>query len=376
MRHRLLIFFAAAITIVPLLVTLTGTGSDGDQREQRRLAGWPDLQLSIAGLKKMPQQLEAWFNDHFGLRSRFVRFHDVLEYRLLGSSRRVLVGEQGWLFLERGIRTDVEMTPIVRDLCGEVPFSDQQLEHWAEALDRNRRELKKHNIEYVFMIVPNKHSLYHRFLPRARHCDSTETRFNQLSDRLKKNNAFNLIDLKTPLLEAAHGEEFVYHKTDTHWNGPGIRLAYAELGNYLNAHQIEWNNLESLGRIKSNRVHRKAGDLSRMAGLETTVTETMYGYTIHQPVAVELNNPWPNLSKDPYRQPEQWMLPESTSTTDVVIFHDSFVGRSVKTLFAESFAHSRFVWQGAPTLNLEILKSQPPTLVIHEMVERNLLQPW
>jgi len=376
MRHRLLILFAAAVTLMPLLLTPIGIDRNGDQREQRTLASWPEMQFSIDGISRLPKQLEAWFDDHFGLRSRLVRFHDVLEYRLLGSSRRVLVGDQGWLFLERGIRTDVEMIPIVRDLCGEVPFSRQQLDHWVTSLERNQRRLEDRGITYVLMIVPNKHSLYRRHLPRARHCDSDNTRLDQLSERLTALNTVNFIDLKTPLLKAANDRELVYHKTDTHWNGPGIRLAYAKLAEFLDFNHIEWINLESAKRIKSNRVHNRAGDLSRMAGLETTVTETMYGYTIHLPTAVQQENPWPELSKDPYRQPEKWELPDATGATDVVIYHDSFVGRSLKLLLAESFGESRFVWQGSPELDIDMLDSDPPTLVIHEMVERNLLQPW
>ncbi len=378
MRHRLFILITGAICTLPLILTLAMGNGAVDQREQRALADWPTIELSRQGIGRLPQQLEAWFNDHFGLRAKLVSVHDRLEYRLLGQSSRVLVGEQGWLFLKRGLRTDVEMIPIVRDLCGETPFSESQLAHWVTALDRNRRELASRGVAYVLMIVPNKHTLYRRYLPAYSHCDASAGRLQQLTKRLRTIDGFKLVDLKTPLLQASlntAADGFVYHKTDTHWNGAGIRIAYAALAPFLDD-LIDWNNMETAGRIKPNRVHQKAGDLSQMAGLADSVTESMYGFDIHLPTAQQLDNPWPRHSKDPHRQPQQWRLGDSAVASDVVVFHDSFVGRTMKTLLAESFARTRFVWQGSPTLPVDILDDDPPDLVIHEMVERNLLQPW
>lgn len=349
-----------------------------DQRERRQLTQWPDIEFSRRGIDQLPKQLEAWFDDHFGLRSTLVSLHDRLEFRLLGSSSRVLVGEQGWLFLRRGLRTDVEMIPIVRDLCGETPFSPAQLDHWVAALARNQTQLASRGIAYLFMIVPNKHTLYRRYLPAYAHCDARASRLEQLTARLNSIEGFNLVDLKTPLLLASENsaaDQFVYHKTDTHWNGSGIRIGYSAMAPFLDD-LIDWTNIETAGRIKANRIHRKAGDLSQMAGLSDRVTESMYGFDVHLPTATKVQNPWPSLSADPGRQPEQWRHGDAELNSDVVIFHDSFIGRTAKTLLAESFGRTRFVWQGSPKLPIEILETEPPQLVIHEMVERNLLQPW
>jgi len=131
-----------------------------DQREQRRLAAWPDIEFSRHGIHQLPRQLETWFNDHFGLRSKLVSLHDRLEFELLGSSGRVLVGEGGWLFLKRGIRTDIEMIPIVKDLCGETPFTQTQLDYWASTLERNANELASRGIDYLLVKTMNPLSLF------------------------------------------------------------------------------------------------------------------------------------------------------------------------------------------------------------------------
>src|SRR6185436_2076785 len=90
----------AALFVVSIAVACLGTivGLDTGRvsGENRKLAGPPDWN---APLKQIPRQIDAWFDDHFGLRNSLVSLHGAVGYALgASSSKDVVVGRKGWLF--------------------------------------------------------------------------------------------------------------------------------------------------------------------------------------------------------------------------------------------------------------------------------------
>lgn len=79
----------------------------------------------------------------------------------------------------------------------------------------------EHGVELVFMPVPNKYTLYHRF---ARPDDAYNGFLPRLYAQLERRHV-RYIDLYHPFLASP---KLVYFPTDGHWNGAGVDLALDE----------------------------------------------------------------------------------------------------------------------------------------------------
>src|ERR1700710_302643 len=73
-RRLLTILFVAMISL-PLVVNLVGIDGADPGAENRELAAFPHLDASPASIAALPNALAAWFDDHFGFRSRLVRWY-------------------------------------------------------------------------------------------------------------------------------------------------------------------------------------------------------------------------------------------------------------------------------------------------------------
>lgn len=368
------IFAAVFIGMIalPFLLALVKPAGDVSRAEKRQLAPAPRLELSVAAITQLPRQIDSWFNDHFGFRAKLARANDTLEYAFLGSSQRVIVGTDGWLFLKRGLRNDVNLMPVVRDLCGDAPLPQAQLDAWVNALQTNAKTLEARGATYVLVVVPNKHTLYHDYLPSSVACKPGRTRLDQLAARLNALDNFPWIDLRDAFADI--DDVLLFHKTDTHWNANGAMAAYDILARWMSG-KVAFAKLETETRVRRIDTPIGGGDLAHMAGLDGTVSETMHGFKVENPLAKPLRNPYPQLTADPGRQPQAFRLPHDRFD-NAVVFHDSFVSRRLKHLLAETFSVTRFAWAGNPALPLDIVQPDHAGIVIHEMVERNLLQPW
>jgi len=118
----------------------------------------------------------------------------------------------------------------------------------------------------------------------------------------------------------------------------------------------------------------EGGDLARLAGLQGSMTDLMQGFELRDRRTESLGNPYPQLKRGRRRQPRAFRR-QDDQYDNAVIFHDSFFDERVQQLYAESFSETHFVWAGNPVLPLEILKPDHAGIVIHEMVERNLMKP-
>ncbi len=371
-RDKIFTAVFVSMIVLPFVLALVKPAGGVSKAEKRQLSPAPRLELSITGIAALPRQIDSWFSDHFGFRAKLARANDALEYTFLGTSARVIVGKDDWLFLKRGLRNDVNLMPVVRDLCGDAPLSEEQLDAWENALQTNRRKIEALGAIYVFVVVPNKHTLYHRYLPSSVACKPGRTRLDQLATRLNSLDDFPWIDLRKTF--ATIDDVVLFHKTDTHWNANGALKAYDILTRWM-ASKVAFASLDIPARVKRIDTPIGGGDLAHMAGLEGTVSEVMHGFKVEQRQARPLRNPYPQLTTDPGRQPQAFRLPHD-NFDNAVIFHDSFVSQRLKHLLSETFSVSRFAWAGNPVLPLDIVEPDHAGIVIHEMVERNLLQPW
>ncbi len=133
----------------------------GKSHENRRLATRPTLPRNFKEAELYSDRWLNFYRDHFGFRNTLIRGVALTRFHGLGADTdgRVLVGRDGWLFL----RPDGDQNFIA--FRGLNPFSDDELNAWQHVLEQRAAWLAARGIPCLFVIPPNKETVYPEYLP-------------------------------------------------------------------------------------------------------------------------------------------------------------------------------------------------------------------
>lgn len=146
-------------------------------------------------------------------------------------SDKVLLGKEKWLFDNR----------FTRYYNGKIKLTDFELEKAKNNLLHFREELKKQNIDFVFMICPINESIYTEYVPYYINIQDINLS-DQFLEYMKKNTDIKIVYPKNELMEYKDKYQ-LYYKYDTHWNDIGAYIGYSALMNVLS---LDYDNLDSL----------------------------------------------------------------------------------------------------------------------------------
>jgi alginate O-acetyltransferase complex protein AlgJ len=150
----------------------------------------------------------------------------LFDGRRAADDGKVMEGRDGWLFL------DHDAAEFVKQLIGEKPFTQDELESWRTTLERRSARLAELGIPYFFLICPESHSVYPEKLP-AHVRPAPERPVTQLLAHLEASACpVKPIYPISQLLDAKR-EHPVYSQTDTHWNAHGAFIGYELLADEL-----------------------------------------------------------------------------------------------------------------------------------------------
>src|SRR6516165_6929903 len=126
-------------------------------KENRTAAPLPEVK-DEHDLKKFPERFDRFFNDRLVERETLLSAHAVAKVRGLGvsSSDKVLLGRDGWLFLN-----EASENPDYH------PKTLEQYLAWARTAMIRAQWLEQQHIDYLFVLTPEKHTIYPEFLPPA-----------------------------------------------------------------------------------------------------------------------------------------------------------------------------------------------------------------
>jgi len=111
-------------------------------------------------------------------------------------------------------------------------MSEPELAQWKTYLEERQNRRSARNIKSIFVIAPDKQSIYPEMLP-VYLLPKGSTRVDQLIAYLRETHSpANVLDLRPVLLEAKH-DGLVYFPQDTHWNGRGYFAAYRAISRRL-----------------------------------------------------------------------------------------------------------------------------------------------
>ncbi len=327
--------------------------------ENRTLAKPPIFEWSFPSLQKFGNEFQAYYNDNFGFRNTLVRGNHLFRYGVLGisPSEQVVIGKDEWLFYTGGGEID--------DFRGITKFDKEQLRRWTSSLRLKRDWLKSQGIRYLYVIAPNKSTIYPEYLPPQFGRLREESGMDDFMGYVKKHTDLQVVDLRQRLLEEKR-KQLLYLRTDTHWNNYGAFVGYTEMIRPI----TEWFPVVTPLTLKDMKITIEktgSGDLADMMGGREFLSDENYRFVPKEPFnAIRLDNP--RSTRDPFT-----MKKSDKALPRALIFRDSFFIAMVP-FAAESFSTSRFIWarwdSGTPMEDL--IAQYKPDVVIEEIVERSI----
>ena len=339
--------------------------------ENRLPAPKPRLvRRDLSGVQAWLATAEIYFNDHFGFRKRLIRWFQQWKVRLYhdASVNKAVPGEAGWLF------TGEEQ--MVDHFLGRARFTPAQLQAWQALLEKRRNWLAQRGIKYLFVIPPDKQTIYPEFLPawlRNAAPTNRETKLDQFLIFMKEHSTVAILDLRPPLI-AAKTSAPTYLKNDTHWNLFGgfvacqavIKTLAEQFPDLppLRTEEYRWSNAPATG-----------GDLARILGS----AEPEQNFFTFRP---DPSLPLLQTQENPAFK-SNWGIktvftvdnPSAAVRRKVVVFHDSF-GEAWRPFLARSFQRAVFELDNREFCP-ELIVSNAPDVVINEILERfvNTMDP-
>ncbi|MFQ5579269.1 MAG: hypothetical protein ACE5FZ_01540 [Nitrospiria bacterium] len=333
--------------------------------ERRNLSTLPPPPGSVKEFIAYPDAINLYYSDHFGLRERLTKtyFKFITKLRGRSSSDDVTFGKEGWMFLGSIKPGYKRFDDPMGDAINANLFSEQELENFAKSITTTKNWLKNKGIAYIYVIAPNKHSIYFDKFPEYISKQNRKSSTDQLSQYLQEHTDVIVADLRPALLEEKKTHQ-VYYKSNTHWNHYGANAAQFEIMKKIKPlfpGQISpWRLDDGQFEVQSIR----GGDLAGLAKIDNIKEESP------QPLFKGRCNPTnePSRTKDT----ETHTMVCETQTLNAVIFRDSFF-TALHPYISRYFHRSTYI---SERLNYDSLKKyveqEKPDIIIDEVVERTL----
>jgi hypothetical protein len=355
-KETMLILFFITALILPVLGMLLHIDLTPAHRENRTLAPFPALALDRHAVGLFPEKFRAYFEDRFGFRQTLIGWQARFKVSVLGvsSSRQVILGKDGWLF-QPPYDNSLETYRGVR------PLTTEQLAQWKLILETRRAWLKERGIPYLFVVAPEKHSIYPEYVPDAMLRDYKQSRMDQLLAYLKEHSDMEILDLR-PTLREAKSRERLYHRTDSHWNDYGAFIGYQAIIGALARFDPRLQPMaESDFEIGRERV--QGLDLAALLGLEDVITEE---YISMRSGKLAIESPGYSSTSLPLVAFDG----RDRGLPRLVMFRDSFANYLIPFL-NHHFSRAVYIWNTG--FDPRLIEREHPDFVIQEMVERALL---
>jgi hypothetical protein len=341
---------------------LTVIGIQEESLEKRKQNEIPALPENFETLRKFPSLFEDYFRDHMGLKIGLNKLYSKVLLSL-GTSpvEKVLLGKEDWLFYA-GER-------VISDFQNTALFNEEQLKIWGDSLAVRQKALAEKGIDYLFVIPPNKHTIYSEYLPDYLARQQTRSRFDQLIDYLEKHTDVNFLDLRPALLDAKKSK-LLYWARDTHWNRIGAAVAQKALADKLSEMGYSATS-EGTDFENWNHTYKRNQDLSRLLGGVREIEEQGHSYDLKElpcKKSFDYNETW---GKDKKNSTHVLVSNCPSKEHKMLMFRDSFSNELVPFL-SNYFHEAKYIWTLPDEETFKFFLSSNIDIVIEERVERKL----
>jgi alginate O-acetyltransferase complex protein AlgJ len=331
--------------------------SHGDWEDNRPL---PELTWRPSSILSFPKDFAEYFRFNFGYRRNLIAMRTRLVGGTLGQSPspRVIQGKEGWLFFGE--------TDTIQDYRGLLPFSEPELRQWRQAIESRHNWLAAQGIHYIFVVCPDKHTIYPEYMPNKINRVRTQTRLDQLLQYMKEHSNVEILDLRPAVAEQKR-QHLCYQPQESHWNGVGSFAGYQQIVRrlrtwYPDLRGLDWEDCEIYQEENSDT------DLLRLQAGEhfTTITDLvrpLRGFTAEFTID-------PNRRDARTRRQAHSYL-DDAPIDKLLVIHDSF-GRHIVHFLAEHCRAGLYLWITDNGFFPQDVLTFRPDVVVQEIVERQL----
>jgi alginate O-acetyltransferase complex protein AlgJ len=299
-----------------------------------------------------------FLDDHFAGRSSLIRARNLLLLKVFNSSGHpdVAIGKNNWFFyyIEAARRAQINYKPL----------SKANLRLWAKLLTARRDLLAAHHIKYVFLMPPEKGTIYSEHLPEALGRRDGLSPLDALQSYLKSNTSVDFVDAKQALFKAKNSGAALYYLRDAHWNELGAfaatKVLLMKIGDYSPTCISTFECYPFQPDLAS--LLKLAPELSeKFPRIKAAVCRAHLLSKVETPFAYRFINPASAYSNENKKLPRVFMI------------HDSF-GIPLMPLVAESASFAQFY--STREFDADMILGQHPDVFIDEMVERHLYDSY
>ena len=285
-----------------------------------------------------------------------------------------LIGKKGWLYLCNDTNGSLEQYQGLRT------FAEKDLEHYRKVLEKRHAIYAAAGIPYVFVIAPNKQTIYPEFLPGSIKKAPAGTPYERLLAYMQQRSDFKILDLRSDLLEKKK-QSRIWLRHDTHWNHEGAYHAYGTIMQKIQEF-LPHIRIRSLSEFRLKPQNWKTPDLyekQKMRYVKGRFQPHPGPWDIDaEDHDIFLSPKGKNSLKcpgDPHlnvseTRPSFVFRNKDETLPRMLLFRDSF-GTRIMHYLAESFSRLASVWKPNPVF--ELTEIEKPDIVLQIMVERFLI---
>lgn len=314
--------------------------------EKQDLAQMPLLTLEDGSFNEdFPSLFEKFISDNFSFRQEVISAYGKIKYAVFNVSaeEQVIAGDDGWLYFSKTLD----------DYKGENQLSDNELQAICKTLDLIDEYTQSQGADFIFMIAPNKNSVYPENMPYYYTPAQGDTNLEKLNKALS-GRSYYLDILST--LDLSQGQ--LYHKTDTHWNNLGAAQCYNAMMDGLSLPHTDY--------IKGGYTEELVwqGDLTEMMLPDEEIYDTQ--------IVFKTPTEYEYISK--FRTAEDLNIEtyNDDGNGNILVYRDSFCN-ALLPLIANDFQYCKFTRVIPYRISGEFTKQNFDAVVI-EIVERNLTE--
>lgn len=272
--------------------------------------------------------LEDCINDHIPYKNELTKLNTLIDINIFKSldSESVMLGKENWLFYKKD--------SCIEDYSRTLSISEEEITDTIASMQRLQEYCEEHGIELVYMVMPNKASIYgDLYMPDYVKVNEGPSRAEALIQSITNETDINIIFPETELETARAAGYQVYKKYDTHWNQLG---GYVGAMCLLEALKMDTQDIGTLTVYSENNI---TGDLANMVGMGNVYNDDidyrLDGYKNDiQPELIEEREE-PNLKYSHYKTD----IPDGKT---IVCIGDSFLGATEEYL-AKNYKESYFM---------------------------------
>ncbi len=299
-------------------------------------------------------EFDLYFKDRFGGRNLLLNFFNAVNSVDRRRTELALEGNDGWLYLigDGNFEDYFKRNLLSESDCKKLKENIIDVSAWCE----------QNGIKCLFVICPNKHSVYPEHYPYPRPKGKTQS--DQIVEIFKEINAPFVFSRDYLISQKEKSKIPLYSETDTHWNSLGAYYSFEEIQKKIQEifPNVNFPKIEYQTKVSYSE---DSGDLLNMLGLKSGRST---GVDL-SPVNAS-DSDYYDIQKltDAYMS-DLIATGKNKSLPTAMVFRDSFCIFLTQFL-SPLFSRTEYYWRWFTEDDKALVLQNKPDLIIFECVER------